>query len=194
MTRKFLLQLVVGVLLSVGRADAQVPPATAGTSTAVDYSLFERPDLIRAIVEGDIGRLLAFKAGFLVEEVGVPKGLSVYLSAFNQEFDQAYMCPGALPIGLDLQIEGRMAQQATNPAVWDQMLQQMVEAWRRQPDPSKWGENLRQPVIAGAQTLETLRRMGQRDARILFRTGCESQTVAVLANGMKTIIAQLKAR
>ena len=161
MTRKFLLQLVFGALLSVGRADAQVPPPTAGTSTAVDYSLFERPDLIRAIVEGDIGRLLALKAGFLVEDAGVPKGLSVYLSAFNQEFDQAYMCPGALPIGLDLQIEGRTAQQATNTAVWDRMLQQVVEAWQQQPDPSKWGENLRQSVIAGVQTVETLRRMGQ---------------------------------
>ena len=79
-----------------------------------DYSAFERPDIIRALVEGDMSFLTNVQVGVLLESIGGPMGFLKYFEGMQGALASPIVCPTLLPAGAGPLLASRYANRFLN--------------------------------------------------------------------------------
>lgn len=209
---------LVAELIAASAATGYPPAKAAMTATVaapvgsgLDFGRFEKPELIRGLVEQDVNALLAFRGGLPSEASGIPQGLAIYLGAFDAEMGSYWRCPTLLPAGLSqafmLGSANNLAQRGAIGDIVMDYFGRAAGAWEAVkevhtiPDSQLKLEDLLRPteeLIAGFGDIEPtegkLREQGMRDARLVHEmTACQGPDAEALSTGARALMSRVEA-
>ncbi len=161
-------------------------PGVGGMTPAFDLSRFSRPDLVKAMIDGDVATLRNFKVGVMIEELGISAGLTRYMTGFDTSLSQAFFCPTALPAGVSERIAhfttmsalgampGLLNKESPLPGVLDTIIK----------DPARGMLNM----AAMETELKVVEREGTRDAMLLAEDGCKSPELLAIGKTFEKLL------
>lgn len=191
---------VIG-LIEAAAAAGHVPALELlGMATpSLDYAVFERPEIIQAFVNGDVGAILDSRADVIGDRFGLSHGLALYLRAFDQKLSQPWYCPGLLPVGLDRALTLQLAGEIASKDTWNEAIRGLGAVFEHTFEDGQFARepvaNARRGIQAFADIDAATREMtqkGERDAILLHRvTQCEGPEVQALRRTVEILIDRL---
>lgn len=168
---------------------------------SLDYTVFERPEIIRALAENDVGAILGSRTDVIGDRFGLSLGLALYLRAFDSQLSQPWYCPGLLPVGLDRALTRHLTGQIASEQTWGQaaigletMLGQILGNGQLGQDPIADARRGLQSLTDIEAATKEMTLMGERDAILLHRmTQCQGSGVDAIGRTVRTLISRLGA-
>lgn len=168
-------------------------------TTSLDYAVFERPEIIQALVSGDVDVILDSRADVIGDRFGLSHGLALYLRAFDQKLSQPWYCPGLLPVGLDRALTLQLAGEIASRDTWNEAIRGLGAVFEHSFEESQFIReplaNARRGIQAFADIDAATREMtqkGERDAILLHQeTQCEGPEVQALGRTVEILIGRL---
>ncbi|MGO4135954.1 tetratricopeptide repeat protein [Rhizobium brockwellii] len=162
-----------------GKALEDLASASKDTESKpqLDYSAFEQPSIIKALVEGDAQSLENVQIGIVAESFSGPMGFVTYFEGFSSALSGPYFCPALLPAGAAKVLQAQMANRVIDTTMKDPveslmkpggLLETMVkqgETLAKRPDQYVKG------AIAGQTAIAVLPEQGTKDAMIIINLG-----------------------
>lgn len=169
----------VGAILDRSREGGYAPAAEAREAlrnlanqeaggAPADYSRFERPDIIEALVAGNADYLRNVKIGIVGEDLAGPMGFIKYYEGFSGALTNPYICPVLLPAGagelMTVRLMNRVFNQSqgdplANPMVTEGMGMLLGQVKRMYEDPGRYMGGL----VAGEASIAVLGEQGTKD-------------------------------
>lgn len=190
-------------------AQAELDAGGAATVAQLDLTRFEQPDLVVALMSGDVGTLIAFRSGLPFEGSGLPIGLTQYLQGFTQELSGLFLCPTLLPVGLETTLQRYVANRTWKPSTAMSIVRELpgifadvADATRAITSGRSGGLTADEIAAPGTELMamkieiETLKQQleaeGRRDARLFHEmTQCTGPEADALASSATVLILAL---
>ncbi|MQX37491.1 hypothetical protein [Roseospira navarrensis] len=163
-------------------------------ATALDYDRFNRPDLIRALHQGDKDAFWSARSGLMMEEHGAPLTLIHYFTTFVEQMRNPYHgmgCPGSMRAGIIPALE-RRALTTTDPMAGLGGMMSVLEGIMQDPGVASGDpRGIMAPIVEGEATVETLREAGGMDALALVRTfDCNDPAMQTILSNLDAFVRE----
>jgi hypothetical protein len=155
-----------------------------------DLSRYSRPELIKAMIDGDLAALKGFRVGVIIEELGLSVGLLRYMSGFDQSLSSPFYCPADLPAGvaerlshyINMTALGNLPALILNPDRLFEIFGRHIE------NPTQFIFDL----MAMETELAVAGRAGTRDAVLLAETGCGSPELLAIGKTLHRLLLDIQ--
>lgn len=159
-----------------GAPEESTPEPNEG-KPQLDYSAFEQPDIIKALVEGDAESLLEVTIGIVAEKFSGPVGFVTYFEGFSSTLAGPYFCPALLPAGAAKILQAQTANRVIgntmgNPTEFLMKPGGLLETMAKQMETMvNRPDQYMQRAIAGETAIAVLPEQGTKDAMIIINLG-----------------------